>query len=216
MPTLFLIRHGENDYLKNNKMPGRLPGIHLNQRGREQAAALATALSRLPIAAIYASPLERAVETAQPLAAALRLEVQTRPDLTDTDVGEWVGRSWKALRRMKVWKVIQETPSQFRFPGGESFVECQRRVAAALDFIAAAHDTGQLAAVFFHADPIKLALAHFLGLPLDDFQKLAIATGSVSIVSIGPAGARLTALNLLPPFDPAAYFPPAPKEPPRK
>ncbi len=216
MPTLLLIRHGENDYLKNNKMPGRLPGIHLNKRGEEQAALLAATLGRLPLTALYASPLERAIETARPLAAALGLEIQIRAELTDTDVGEWTGRSWKALRHLKVWKIIQETPSRFRFPGGESFAECQRRITAALDTIAAAHEAGQIAAVFFHADPIKLALAHYLGLPLDNFQKLNAAPGSVSIISIGAAGARIVSMNLLPPFDAAAYFPPAPKEPPRK
>jgi len=93
MPTLLLIRHGENDYLKRNKIPGRLPGIHLNTRGRQQAAELARTLSSLPIKALYSSPLERAVETAEPLSQSLGLEIQLRPDLTDTDVGQWEGRS---------------------------------------------------------------------------------------------------------------------------
>ena len=89
MPTLLLIRHGENDYLKNSRMPGRLPGIHLNARGLEQAAELSRTLSVLPIIALYSSPLERAIETAEPLAQMLGLEIQILPDLTDTDVGEW-------------------------------------------------------------------------------------------------------------------------------
>jgi len=199
MTTLFLIRHGENDYLKKNRLPGHLPGIHLNERGREQAAELARTLGQLPIKAIYASPLERAVETAEPLAQTLGLVIQIRPPLTDIDVGHWAGRSWKALGRTKDWKVIQHTPSQFQFPSGETFLQAQQRIVNALDAIAVAHKR-EMVAVVFHADPIKLAVAHYLGLPLDNFQRLTIHTGSVTILKIDALAARLLAINLIPPF----------------
>jgi len=199
MPTLLLIRHGENDYLKKNKIPGRLPGIHLNTRGRQQAAELARTLSSLPIKALYSSPLERAVETAEPLSQSLGLEIQLRPDLTDTDVGAWEGRSWKVLGRTRLWKVIQETPSQFQFPGGETFVQTQLRIVRTLDAIARAH-TEELIAVVFHADPIKMAVAHYLGLPLDNFQQLTAHTGSVTILKMDGSFVKLLALNLMPPF----------------
>ena len=200
MPTLLLIRHGENDYLVKNRLPGRIPGIHLNTRGHEQAAELARNLNLLSIHAIYSSPLERAVETAEPLAQSLRLGIQLRPDLADTDVGAWAGRSWKTLVRTKLWKVIQQTPSQFQFPEGESFVHAQERVVRTLDAIASAHSDG-LVAVFFHADPIKLALAHYLGMPLDTFQRLRVSTGSVTVLQVGKMGASLAGLNLTPPFE---------------
>ncbi len=199
MPTLFLIRHGENDYLAKDRLAGHIPGIHLNERGHEQAVELARTLGRLPIKAIYSSPLERAVETAEPLAQSLGLGIQLRPDLTDTDVGEWEGRSWKALGRTKIWKVIQQTPSQFQFPGGETFIQCQKRVIHALDAIAGAHGD-ELIAVVFHADPIKLAVAHYLGQPLDNFQRLTAHTGSVTILKIDGSAVKLLALNLIPPF----------------
>jgi len=190
MPTLLLIRHGENDYLARNRLPGRLPGIHLNARGQEQAAELVRTLGRLPIKAIYSSPLERAVETAEPLARFLELGIQLRPDLADINVGEWEGRSWK---------VIQQTPSQFLFPGGETFVQAQERVVRTLGTIASAH-TDELIAVVFHADPIKLAVAHYLGLSLDNFQRLTARTGSVTILKIEGSAVKLLALNLIPPF----------------
>ncbi len=200
MPTLFLIRHGENDYLAKNRLPGRIPGIHLNGRGREQAAELARTLDRLPIKAIYASPLERAVETAEPLAQSHGLGIQVRPALADTDVGEWEGRSWKALGRTKIWKVIQQTPSQFQFPGGETFVQTQERVVRALDAVASAHADDELVAVVFHSDPIKLAVAHYLGQPLDNFQRLTVHTGSVTILKLDGSSVKMLALNLIPPF----------------
>ncbi len=200
MPILFLIRHGENDYLKKGIQIGNTPGIHLNERGREQAAALCESLKSLPIKTIYSSPLERAVETASPLANVLSLEIVVRPALADTDVGEWAGRKVKDLKRLPAWKQVQEKPSGFMFPGGESFVELQRRLVGAIDVIAAAHKKNDLVAIFFHADPIKLVLAHFLGLPLDNFQRLNVDTGSVSVLGIAKSGARLAALNLKPPF----------------
>ncbi|MEW5829706.1 MAG: histidine phosphatase family protein [Chloroflexota bacterium] len=201
MPLLLLIRHGENDYVKTTKMAGRLPGVHLNGRGLDQAQALAGTLGRVPLKAIYASPLERAVETAAPLAEACHLEVQHIPDLVDTDVGRWQGRSWKALARLKAWKIVQGAPSRFTFPEGESFVQCQTRVVTALDRIAAAHRPKHILAVVFHADPIKLAVTHYLGLPLDNFQRLAVDTGSVTALYLSETGARLLWLNRRPPFD---------------
>ena len=199
MPTLLLIRHGENDYLTRNKLPGHYPNIHLNERGRDQAAELDRTLNQLPIKVVFASPLERAMETATPLARSLQLVVQSHPGLVDINVGVWTGRSWKALNRTKNGKIIQEKPSQFQFPEGESFVQVQERVVAALDSINAAH-RDELVAVVFHADPIKLAVAHYLGLPLDRFQLLTVFTGSVTVLQIKGTAARLLALNLLPPF----------------
>jgi probable phosphomutase (TIGR03848 family) len=200
MPILLLIRHGENDFVKQSRLPGRMPGIHLNEHGREQAAALADSLKKMPLRAIYASPLERAVETAEPLAHALGLPIQPRPGLLDTDVGEWQGVQLKKLRKLPLWKQVQEQPSAVRFPDGESFLELQERLVCAIDLIRAAHKSKELVAVVFHSDPIKLVLAHYIGLPLDGFQKLEVATGSVSVLMLGKSAGHLVALNLQPPF----------------
>jgi broad specificity phosphatase PhoE len=200
MPTILLIRHGENDFLKQGRLPGHLPDIHLNKRGREQASALAETLLAAPVRAIYSSPLERAVETAEPLAQALGLSIQLRPALLDTDVGEWQGLQHRKLHKSSLWKQVQEQPSTFRFPGGESFMELQDRLVREFELIRKAHKPKDTLAVVFHADPIKLVLAHFLGLPLDNFPRLGVAAGSVSILVAGKSGARLAALNLIPPF----------------
>ena len=200
MPTLLLIRHGENDFVKQDRLPGRLPGIHLNEHGQAQAAALAESLQKLPIRAIYASPLERAVETARPSSQALGLPVQLRPGLLDTHVGEWEGLLLKNLRKLPLWKQVQRQPAEVRFPGGESFLELQERLVTEIELIRRAHKPKELVAVVFHCDPIKLVLAHYIGLPLDGFQKLGVAPGSVSVLMLGKTGAHLAALNLKPPF----------------
>lgn len=202
MPLLLLIRHGENEYVKTGKMAGRLPGVHLNEKGQKQAQALGEALKDVPIKAIYSSPLERAVETAMPIANARKLEVQIEADLLESDIGKWQGKSYKVLRLIKVWNIVEHAPSRFRFPEGESFPEMQTRVVSALERIIQKHKRpNEIVAVVFHADPIKLAVSHFLGLPLDHFQRLGCDTGSVTVLNVGEMGATLIKLNQRPPFE---------------
>ncbi len=202
MPLLLLIRHGENDFVKTGKMAGRLPGVHLNERGQKQAQALGEALKDVPIKAIYSSPLERAMETATPIANARNLQIIQEPDIMDADIGKWQGKSWKVLRLTKVWKIVQNAPSRFRFPDGESFPEMQTRIANVLERIIKTHNKPQdIVAVVFHADPIKLAVSHLMGMPLDNFQRLSCDTGSLTAIHAGEMGAHLIKLNHRPPFD---------------
>ncbi len=201
MPLLLLIRHGENDYTKTHKLAGRLPGVHLNEHGQKQAQALADALKDVPIKAIYSSPLERAIETATPIAKARGLRVQVEKGLLETNVGKWQGRSLASLRSQKQWKVVQQAPSRAQFPEGETFYELQTRVAAALDEIVRNHKPKDIIACVFHADPIKLAIAHYIGLPLDNFQRLSCDTGSITALAIGEMGVNLIKSNQRPPFD---------------
>jgi probable phosphomutase (TIGR03848 family) len=202
MPLLLLIRHGENEFAKTGKLPGRLPGVHLNENGQKQAQALGEALKDVPIKAIYSSPLERALETAEPIAKARNLIVIQEPDLRDADVGRWHGKSLKVLRHTNIWKIVQNAPSRFQFPGGESFIDLQSRVANALENIVRKNNKPKhIIVVVFHADPIKLAIAHYIGLPLDHFQRLGCDTGSLTTLYISELGANLIKLNQRPPFE---------------
>lgn len=202
MTLLLLIRHGENDYVKTGRLAGRIPGVHLNEKGQNQAQALGEALRDVPIKALYSSPLERAMETAHPIADSHKLKIAQEPDLMDTHVGKWQGRSWKILRLTKAWKIVQHAPSRFKFPEGESFPECQVRIVNVLERAIKEHAKPQdIIAVVFHADPIKLAVAHFLGMPLDHFQRLACDTGSLTAIHAGESGAHLIKMNHRPPFD---------------
>jgi probable phosphomutase (TIGR03848 family) len=202
MTLLLLIRHGENNFVKTGKMAGRIPGVHLNERGQKQAQALGEALLGVPIKAVYASPLERAMETATPIAESHKLKIVQEPYLMDTDIGKWQGRSWKLLALKKEWKIVQHAPSRFRFPEGESFPECQLRIVNVLERIVQTHKKPQdVVAVVFHADPIKLAVAHFLGMSLDHFQRLGCDTGSVTALHVNEMGAHLLKLNQRPHFD---------------
>jgi probable phosphoglycerate mutase len=201
MPILLLIRHGETEYSKKGKLAGRLPGVHLNAGGREQADALAAALAQAPIKAVYSSPLERAMETAAPIARARGLQIIKEAGLLESDVGRWQGKSIRRLALSKEWRLVQHSPSRAGHPGGETFLQTQQRVVAAIDQICAGHRPGDLVACVLHADPIKLALSHYLGLPLDRFQRLGCDTGSVALLNVGVSGATLLNLNLRPPFE---------------
>jgi probable phosphomutase (TIGR03848 family) len=191
MTLLLLIRHAENDARKT-RLVGRMPGIHLNEQGREQAEKLATRLAKEPIQAIYASPLERAVETAQPLANALNLPVKLTPAVIEIDYGQWQGRTYKQLKRAKLWQEVGKDPSKIRFPGGETFLEAQQRAVTALEDLATDSD---MIAVFTHADIILLTLAHFLNMPLNDFYRLEIKPASLSVVELKDGKARILHVN---------------------
>jgi probable phosphomutase (TIGR03848 family) len=202
MPLLLLIRHGENDFVKTGKMAGRIPGVHLNEKGQKQAQALGEALKEVPIKAVYSSPLERAMQTARPIAESHGLTIIQEPDLMDTDVGKWQGKSLKMLRLTNAWKIVQQAPSRFRFPEGESFTEAQTRYVSALERIVQKyHKPRDIVAVIFHADPIKLVVSHLLGMPLDHFQRLSCDTGSMTALYVSESGANLIKLNEHPPFE---------------
>ena len=199
MPLLLLIRHGENDYTKKARLAGRLAGVHLNERGRQQAQDLALALGHVPIKAVYSSPLERAMETAEPIALALKQRVKVDPGLLEADVGQWQGKSVRRLALTRYWRVIQRAPSRARHPGGESFMQTQARIVAALEAICGSYKPRDIVACVFHSDPIKMAVAHFIGLPLDQFQRLSCDTGSATLLAVGESGAQLLWMNRKPP-----------------
>lgn len=194
-PTLVLfVRHGHTP-TTGKVLPGRARGLHLDDTGRAQAAAVAERLATLAsVDAIYASPLERARETAAPIAAARGLKVQTDRGLLELDIGEWTGIELKTARRRSEWKAVQRYPSGFRFPGGESFVEMQSRMVATVDRLRTAHP-GQTVIAVSHADPIKAAVGHALGAHLDLFQRFAVSPCSVSAVSYGDGGPMVLSVN---------------------
>ena len=196
-PTLVLLVRHALTRTTGTVLAGRAPGLHLSDEGRRQAEAVARRLGPpLAIAAVYASPLERARETAAPLARARRLAVRVERGLEDTDFGEWTGRSLRRLARTKEWSRVQRYPSGFRFPGGESFVAMQARVAATLAGLVARHP-GQTIVVVSHADPIKVAVATALGVPLDLFQRIVIGPASVTAIVYGRERPSVLTVNAM-------------------
>lgn len=198
-PTLLLlVRHGQTP-TTGKVLPGRAPGLHLAARGIEQAEAVATRIAALhtaerPIAAVYASPLERTRETAAPIARALGLRVRRARGLLECDFGDWTGGELKKLAKLPEWRTVQHSPSSFRFPGGESFTEMQTRITSAVEAIRRDHP-GQTVVAVSHADPIKAAVAQAMGTHLDLFQRIVVSPCSVSAILYGVDGPIVLAVN---------------------
>lgn len=186
-PTLILlVRHGVTP-TTGQVLPGRAPGLHLSEIGERQAREVAERLAGLTLAAIYSSPMERAVETSQPTAEHFGLPTTLCEDIVECDFGEWTGENLGVLSTLSEWQTVQKNPSEFRFPGGESFTEMQDRMIETLGKIAARHPGG-VVACFSHADPIKTAIAHFSGTPLDSFQRISADPASISVAEFAPDG----------------------------
>jgi probable phosphoglycerate mutase len=194
MTIMLLIRHGLNDWV-GKKLAGRTAGVHLNKSGMAQAQAIASVLGELPIRAIYSSPLERAVETAGPLAGSLAIPIIQKDGLQEINFGAWQGKSMKQLRRLKLWKTVHDEPEAMRFPEGESFLEAQARLIQTVESILAVHAKEELVACFSHSDSIRLILAHYLGIPLNAFHKIAVDTASISVLVHSDGFVQLPHIN---------------------
>jgi len=193
--TLFLlVRHGLTP-TTGKVLPGRAAGLHLAEAGQAQANAAGERIAELSrVDAVYASPLERARETAAPIAKAKGLRVRIDKGLLECDFGDWTGEELKKLMKLPEWGTVIRAPSTFRFPGGESFNEMQVRIVSAIDRLRAAHKGGVVVCVS-HADPIKAAVAHAMGTHIDLFQRIVISPCSVTAIAYSPGGPVVLTVN---------------------
>ena len=196
MTTFLLVRHGAHGRLGRH-LDGRRPGVHLSDEGRGQAQSLAGRLARRlagRVTAVQSSPLERARETAEPIAAALGLPVTLDPGLVEIDLGDWSGRSFEELQPLEAWNSARSTA---RTPAGDTMRAAQARILDRIDALRIAAPEGTYVLVS-HADPIKAALVYALGLSLDDLPRFEVSPASLSRIVIEPWGTRVTLLNETP------------------
>ena len=181
--TVLLVRHGTTS-TTGTILPGRASGLHLSERGVDQAESVADRLAQIKRrpTALYVSPLERTRETAAPIAARLSLKATVERGLLECDFGDWTGKRLSMLRKKPQWRAVQHAPSTFRFPEGESFVEMQSRMWSTLERLAHRHRNRTIVVVS-HADQIKAAVTYAQGVPLDLFQRTVISTCSVSAIA---------------------------------
>ena len=184
--TVLLVRHGHTAAV-GCRLVGRLPGVELTDEGRRQAQRLVERLASLPLSAIYSSPLERALETARPLAAARTLEIIRCDELIEMDFGEWTGQTFEALDRLPEWQRFNSARGRAEVPGGESAAAVQRRAIRAVEAIAARH-AGATVAAFTHADVIRSILLHHTGRPLDQIHDFEAAPASVTAIAVDERG----------------------------
>jgi probable phosphoglycerate mutase len=181
--TVLLVRHGQNDWVGKHKLAGWTPAVHLNQHGRKQASSVGKRLAKAKakINAIYASPLERTMETANLIGEHLCLPVNKYPGIGEVEYGDWTGKAIEKLAKLPEWAVVQYYPSNTRFPGGESLYEMQARGVQQVNKLVDKH-RGQTLLLVSHADVIKSVVAHYLGVHLDLFQRIVISPASITTI----------------------------------
>lgn len=187
MPTLILVRHGRSTANTAGVLAGRTPGVSLDERGAQQAAALPARLAALTIAAVVSSPLQRCRETLQPLLAARPgLTLHTEDRISECDYGDWSGRKLAELSDEPLMTVVQQHPSAAAFPGGESMRAMQARaVEAVRDWnarVEAEHGDESTYVMCSHGDIIKAVVADALGMHLDLFQRIQADPCSVTAI----------------------------------
>lgn len=199
MTRFWLIRHGAHDWL-GKELVGRRAGVSLNAQGREEAERIVRALAEVPLAAIFASPLERTVETATPLATNHGLVVQTDVDLLEVDFGEWTGRSFAELENDPRWREWNRSRRSAAGAGGERMIDVQRRIVSTLDRMARAHADEDVALVS-HGDVLRAALARSFDLSLNLLHTIEFEPGAIALVEWEPRFSRVLWLSSNPELD---------------
>jgi broad specificity phosphatase PhoE len=196
MAFFYLVRHGLNDVL-GKALAARLPNIHLNAPGREEARRTAEALRGKGITRVISSPMERAKETAGALAERLGVRVEIEEAVNEIAFGDWSGKPMSELESLPGWKLFNSYRSGTRIPNGELMIETQSRVIRLLEHLRTNESNGTFA-IFSHGDPIKLAIAYYLGVPLDLFTRIEISPGSYSVLRLEEWGPQILAVNVCP------------------
>ncbi len=195
MTTILLIRHAVNDFVKTGKLAGWTPEVHLNEDGKAQAEVLGQRLADAPINQIYASPLERTMETAQAIQQHHpHLTIQQNTEIGEVRYGDWQGAEIAALSKRKMWDVIQEYPSRASFPNGETMRNVQVRAINEIERMVRAHPR-EMVVIVSHADLIKMVLAHYLGMHLDNFQRIVVSPASINIIALGHSRPFIATMN---------------------
>lgn len=193
MTKILLIRHATTNAV-GKSLSGRKPGVHLNETGKSQAQYLSEELAKIPVSIIYSSPLERAVETAQPVAASHNIPCVIADDFIEMDFGSWTNSSFDELANDNKFRLFNTFRSNTRIPNGETMLEAQVRIVTGLQKLCTKHPN-QTIAVVSHADLIKSAIMYYAGMHLDMFQRIEISPASVSIVELYDETARIMCIN---------------------
>jgi len=193
MTRVLLIRHGRFDGV-GQKHAGRAPGTHLNADGRGDAQRLAAMLHSVRLDAIVSSPLERTIETAQPVAADHGLTIEVEPSLVEFDTGAWTGRTFADLDGDPLWRRFNTVRSLTPAPAGELMLAIQHRAVDVLFALRRRFPAGTVAVVS-HGDVIRGVLLYALGMPIDFHHRLDISPARVSIIELDEDSIRVLQVN---------------------
>jgi len=192
MTTFYLVRHGDTGI--KNRISGRMSGVHLNETGRRQAEQLAGRFTGIAVDSLYSSPVERAVETAQPIAQRLNLTIQTAEAVSEIDYGEWTGKSFDELSVDSRWQSFNVFRSGSQIPGGENILQVQRRFVGWMEEVRRDQTDGRIVVVS-HQDPIKAVVTYYADIHIDMFCRFDISNASVTVLRVDDRDASLITLN---------------------
>ena len=192
---LLLMRHGDNNSLHQGILPGRIPGVHLNENGRAEVERMAELFREVPLAAVYASPLERTMETAEIMIRGRNLSVNPEDAFLENDLKEWEGKSFKELVQLQEWKAFCEDPYTAPNDWAETPQKLQERAVDAVERLLAAHEEDAAVMVVSHGDVIRAVLCHYLDMRLTSLRKLTINTASISVISFNRETSRVDCVN---------------------
>jgi probable phosphomutase (TIGR03848 family) len=201
MATLILARHGRTTANATGVLAGRSKGVHLDDKGVEQARAAAERLAGVPLAAVVSSPLERCRETSREIARRQEPVSKVRTDrgLVECDYGSWTGRELKTLAKEPMWRTVQSHPSAAEFPDGETMADMSARGVATVRRwdarVEAEHGADAVWVAVSHGDVIKAILADALGIHLDAFQRIVVDPASLSVVRYTPLRPFVVSMN---------------------
>lgn len=193
MTKVLLIRHADTDNV-DETLAGRIDSP-LNEEGITQSLRVAEALKNIKLSAIYASPLIRTQQTAEPLAKLLDLDILINHGLNQVNFGLWQGLSFEELIQDSNWKVFQENPAIAKVPGGEDGFLVRKRVSAAILELISHYPDEAVIALFSHGSIIRHSISYFIGLPLENLNQIRIAPASISTLSISNGKGKLLHLN---------------------
>lgn len=207
--SLYLIRHAETTWNAEGRVQGRLDAP-LSERGLRQVRGLVEALRAVPLAALYSSPLQRAQETARPLADAHDRSLRIADDLREMNQGTWESLLLDevAARDAETLKAWRQSPESVRMPGGESLPEVQERGMRTITEIASQHQ-GETIAVVAHGGVNKAILLSMLGAPLASYWRIRQNNACISIVEVDGAQSRVIVLNETAHLGSDAWYPPS-------
>ena len=197
---LVLIRHAHSEANAAGILSGRIPNVHLSEKGLEQSEHLAVRLGNFLVANLRISPMERCFETISPWINSIVLpnnpnfEPIIDQELTEVDYGTWSGKKLAVLSKNKLWKIVQESPSRMYFPNGEGIAQMQSRAMTSVHEAVSSKAKGS-AVIVSHGDVIKSIVASALGMHLDEFQRIVIDPASVSILDFSTTKPRVLLLN---------------------
>lgn len=195
MTRFLLIRHAVNDWVKTGKLAGRTPEVHLNDEGNAQAVALGQRMANIGLTALYSSPLERTIETAEAIAKYQKdAVVQVEEGILEVGYGKWQGTKIAKLAQKKAWYTVQHFPTRMQFPDGETMRGAQMRAVDTVEQLYDVHPKGTVALVG-HSDVIKMILAHYLGMHLDMFQRIVVSPASISSLSLSDNRPMIEVIN---------------------